>query len=103
METDCKFYWVKWENLCCSKFQGGLGFRSLFCFNQAPLMKLAWRLLENPTSFYFWKGVCSVILILHSSTCWRVGNGQSIDLWADNWIIGQNSLRPLILSFIYLN
>lgn len=30
---------------------------------------------------------------------WRVGNGESIDVWEDNWIPGNVSLRPRTPNF----
>uniref|UniRef100_A0A803PZ52 Reverse transcriptase domain-containing protein n=1 Tax=Cannabis sativa TaxID=3483 RepID=A0A803PZ52_CANSA len=45
-----KIHWKAWNNLCTSKFFGGLGFRSLVHHNQAMIAKQAWRVLSNPNS-----------------------------------------------------
>jgi hypothetical protein len=41
---------VAWEKLLQPKCQGGLGFRDLCKFNQALLVRQAWRLLQFPDS-----------------------------------------------------
>lgn len=40
--------WISWEKLTCSKSQGGIGFINLHSFNLAMLVKLAWKLVNNP-------------------------------------------------------
>lgn len=41
------------ENLCKSKFYGGVDFRDFDAFNLAMLAKQAWRLLTDSSSLLF--------------------------------------------------
>ncbi|KAA3476412.1 reverse transcriptase [Gossypium australe] len=43
-------HWCQWQNLCCPKEEGGMGFRSLAKFNLALLEKQGWRIVNNPDS-----------------------------------------------------
>ena len=48
-----KIHWLKWDKLCASKENGGIGFRNLHMFNTALLSKQCWRLLTNQQSLFF--------------------------------------------------
>ena len=45
-------HWVAWDKLCKSKFEGGLGFKSLQAFNTTMLAKQGWRLIQCPDSLF---------------------------------------------------
>ena len=47
-----KVHWVKWEEMCKHKDDGGMGFKDLTMFNEAMLAKLAWRLFNDDTSLF---------------------------------------------------
>ena len=48
-----KIHWVRWDDLCRQKNDGGMGFKDLTLFNEAMLAKLAWRLLHDDNSLFF--------------------------------------------------
>ncbi|KAK2636708.1 hypothetical protein Ddye_031500 [Dipteronia dyeriana] len=43
-------HWMRWDRLCASKQNGGLGFRKIHEFNLSLLGKNGWRLLNQPAS-----------------------------------------------------
>ena len=88
-----------------------MGFRDLSMFNQALLAKQGWRLLNNPESLlhkvlkakyfpecsfleasvpshssYAWRSLTQARHIIRMGTRWRVGNGEKVDIWRDNWV-----------------
>lgn len=42
-----KIYWISWNHMCKSKFNGGLNFKDLKAFNLAFLAKQGWRVIQN--------------------------------------------------------
>jgi hypothetical protein len=103
--------WKSWEALCCSKKEGGLGFRKSKTSNQAMLAKLAWLILTKADSLCvkalcskykvgvdwmskearknaspLWKAIESLKSLLAKGACYLLGDGQSIDFWKDPWI-----------------
>lgn len=103
--------WQKWKSLGDTKFQGGLGFRDIMAFNKALLAKQIWRLIQYPTSLasqilkakYYprstvlatkvgrnptliWHSISSSIDLIREGTLWRIGNGQQVNIWKDNWL-----------------
>jgi hypothetical protein len=94
------------------KEKGGMRYRDLECFNMALLAKQGWRILQNPNSVvakvyeekyykggtfltsnvgkkssYAWRSIWNAKKLLEEGLVWRVGNGQSIKIWGDRWIL----------------
>lgn len=43
-----KCHTIGWNTFCQSRKQGGMGFRDLYDFSQALMMKLGWGLVAKP-------------------------------------------------------
>lgn len=48
-----KIHWVKWQEPCKPKTQGGMSFKDLAIFNDAHLTKQAWHLLHDTYSLFY--------------------------------------------------
>ena len=94
-----------------SKKKLGMGFRDLFCFNQALLAKQCWRFLKNEDNLvsrimkakyysrssvleaqrgqrpsYAWWSIQWSCGLVKEGLIWRIGNGTSVKIWGDKWL-----------------
>ena len=86
-----------------------MGFRDLHRFNLAFLAKQGWRLLAQQTSLFFrvfqakyfprdsffmtklgsnpsfiWRSILAIRDLLRKGIRWKLGNGNSVDIWNDD-------------------
>jgi hypothetical protein len=115
-----RMHWLSWWKLSGPKNQGGMGFKDIHCFNLALLAKQVWRILEEPESLcarvlrakYFpngdllnaptkkgssftWQSVWAGVQTFKKGHIWRVGNGQNINIWEDEWIPNYHSRKVI--------
>lgn len=120
-ESNKGIRWKSWDRLCVPKSWGGLGFKRLREFNIAMLGKQAWRLIQYPNSMlariykakyfpnstffeaslgsnpsFIWRSILESQPILIAGCRWRVGNGNSINVWTDPWLPSESC--PFIQS-----
>jgi hypothetical protein len=109
--NDARIAWMSWAKLGRTKAKGGLGYRDLENFNLALLAKQGWRLIQNPQSLvariikekyhpdcsfldselgnrpsYAWRSIWNSKKLLQKGLIWRVGDGNSIQIWHDPWL-----------------
>lgn len=102
--------WKSWDHLCKPKICGGLGFKKAKKFNEAFIAKLTWMiaskrsspcmdalrskykvtdrwLWEEPrkSASYTWKALEKMKLLIKKGACFLIGDGLSIDVWAEPW------------------
>jgi hypothetical protein len=115
-----KTCWVSWEEMTMPKYEGGLGFRDIELFNLALLARQAWRVLQNPDAlssqilkavYYPDSEFLEAVVGTHASKIWRalvegkdilkqglirrIGNGETMNAWNDNWIPRDYALQQI--------
>lgn len=111
-----KINWMSWSRMTKHKHIGGLGFRDLRDFNLAMLGKQCWRLITNPESLvarlykakyyadsdfmgaklggspsFIWRSILEARNVISAGACWRIGNGNSIQIMGQPWLNADNS------------
>ena len=114
-------HWVRWEELCKPKEQGGMGFKDLLRFNDALLAKQTWRLPHDKSTLFYrifkarffphcsimeatcpssvsyaWKSIIKARDVIKHGAIWRIDYGKSIPICGDRWLPQKHS--PLVLS-----
>ena len=114
-------HWVRWEEFCKPKAQGGMGFKDLSRFNDALLTKQTWHLLHDKSTLFYqifkvkffsqcsimevicpssasyaWKSIFKGRDVIRHGAIWRIGDGKSVNIWGDRWLSLKYS--PIILS-----
>ena len=109
---------VAWDKICLPKSKGGLGIRKADAINQAFQCKLAWRVLIKEYSLWvhamidkylrhssfldysskstdspMWRNVLRSRHLLRKGIRWKLGQGDKIHFWEDNWLVDQNLLQ----------
>ncbi|KAK1320825.1 hypothetical protein QJS10_CPA03g01353 [Acorus calamus] len=114
-----KVHLVKWEVVCSSKQEGGLGVLNLEDMNKALLSKWIWRCLSNqsiiwrsvvearyrcpyvqigrfpcgaPRPSQIWTGILKATAQINEALRWTVGKGCQVRFWKDDWV-GDSSLE----------
>ncbi|XP_055960697.1 uncharacterized protein LOC126668753 [Mercurialis annua] len=106
-----KMHWIAWSTICQSKWNGGLGFKDMACFNQSLLAKQVWRLVQSPNSLlsqvlkarYFphtdilhasigrrpswgWRSLIHGLRLLKQGLLWQINSGNSVHCFTQPWI-----------------
>ncbi|XP_058749860.1 uncharacterized protein LOC131622856 [Vicia villosa] len=116
-----KIHWMRWEKLAIAKGDGGMGFRGIRDFNVSLLGKQFWRLLKGDGTLmerffkgryypncnvaeaglgfspsYAWRSILSAKDFVMKGSRWRIGDGEKVRIWEDNWIPSLAGFKPII-------
>lgn len=119
--------WKAWHYLYVPKKWGGMGFQRLEDFNVAMLSKQSWRLIQRPSSLvariykvkyypncsffeakkggnpsFIWSNLLETHGVIRGNNRWRVGDGNSIQIWGDFLLPNQNNALVTTAPFPYL-
>lgn len=110
----------QYEKISHSKAIGEMGFRDLSSFNQALVANQGWRIMQFPSSLvarvlkarYFkhtgfmnaglgsklsfvWRSIVWGRQVVHKGARWRIGNGQNVLVYENNWIPKPTTFKPI--------
>lgn len=111
------------DTLCKRKFEGGLGLKNMYLFNQTLLAKQWWKIATKPNSMlhklfkalyffdisflqaslgknssYYWRSLMWGQQLLKMGMRWKLGTGNQISIRLDNWIPGFTHFKPYSLA-----
>jgi len=111
---------IAWDKMCRPKSKGGLGLRNSEAVNSAFQCKLAWRLLTKDNSLWVhtmytkylrstsfldytrkstdspvWRNMLRIRPLLCQGLRWKLGKGDKIRFWLDNWVDNRSLLDLL--------
>lgn len=114
---------VAWSKVCQPKSRVELGFKNLRVFNKALVAKLGWSLVTEDnklwvraikakyfpyTTFlkgkkkkgcsWIWSGVPNTKPLLAKGVYFRVGKGDSVNIWEDPWIPNNPNFLPIPIN-----
>ncbi|KAI5324585.1 hypothetical protein L3X38_033658 [Prunus dulcis] len=111
--SEKKYKIHQWDLACRPKVKGGLGFEKTASMNQALLAKIGWRLHSKDNGLWAkiyeakylkgtsifdsslgarqvcsttWRSIIHGFQLLVQGMCWRIGRGDSVKFWEDNWV-----------------
>lgn len=119
-DKDSRFIaWNAWDKLCFPKRQGGRGFKKAKDVNSAILAKLAWLMVSGKQSLCMeflrtkykvsnnwiteepvksasptWRVIEAAKKLIEKGACCLLGDGKSIDIWSDPWILWIVNFKP---------
>ncbi|GKC98855.1 RNA-directed DNA polymerase, eukaryota, reverse transcriptase zinc-binding domain protein [Tanacetum coccineum] len=101
---------VSWEYVCKPKNQGGLGLKNLGVWNEVLMIKHLWNVASKKDTLWVkwiyteklkgrsiweidcdnkgtvgWRNILSLRDKVRKHVWWKCGNGESINVWHDNW------------------
>ncbi|CAL8991787.1 unnamed protein product [Prunus brigantina] len=108
-----KVHLCQWDLVCRPKCRGGIGLKKTADMNRALLAKIGWRMHTRDQGLWAqiyekkylkgcsildthgvskqdcsatWRSVLYGVELLKKGMVWRVGNGEHVKFWKDNWV-----------------
>ncbi|GKC69158.1 RNA-directed DNA polymerase, eukaryota, reverse transcriptase zinc-binding domain protein [Tanacetum coccineum] len=103
---------ISWDKICKPKDQGGLGLKDLGVWNEVLMTKHLWNVAVKKNTLWVkwiymeklkdksiweansdtnctvgWKNILSLRDKIRKHIRWKIGNGNSVNVWHDNWCV----------------